>query len=178
MIRLAIHATIALLAVAVAGAVAVLGAAPAVVAVLGVLTLAAAYLRGQDAALTLFNRLPVKTRREIVTYGVLSLMIIESLQITLVTAPVWLHAVFGAFVALLWLLGIRNGATSTIDPRNDDGVPLVPAPLTGGANFQVGDDGVARPVRGTAGGPGRKVADAVEDERPARSRTAPADAST
>lgn len=153
MVRLAIHATIALLAVAVAGAVAVLGADPAVVAVLGVLTLASGYLGGAQAALALFDLLPAPIRREIVYYGTLAILVVESLQLTLITAPLWLHAVFGVFVALLGMLGIRNGATPTIDPRADDGVPLVPAALTGGGNFQVGDGGVARPARGTSAGP-------------------------
>lgn len=128
MFKLILGAAVALAAVAVGATLGEAADAPSWLVVVGaVLTAVVVPLGAFPALAALVARMPEKAQREVALVLTLVAAGLEAVLLTAVDVETWLHVVYVVLVAIMGALGIRMKATPTVDPRNDEGVPLLPA---------------------------------------------------
>lgn len=153
MVKLIIAAAVALVGVVAGGVAAQIDAPSWLIAVAGMAGTAGAALGGPAAIAALVGRIPKRVRDEIVAYGVVAIGVIQGGQLAAFNLPAWLHVTIGVLILLAGLLGIRSQATPLSNPRDQDGIGLVPSWLattsTSSGTLNVNSGAAASPSTST-----------------------------
>lgn len=125
--KLAINAAVVVASIVIAAVVNAV-AVPEWVAVTGTVAAAIVVPLGAQGALEqAFGLLPEDVRKEIVAYTAVTVTALTTINATVVKPSTAITVGLAVLVALSGAIGGRSQATPVVDPRDDEGRPLVPA---------------------------------------------------